>query len=134
MRKVRTKKKVNKEIVRYESSPAHSSMFSARDKARLLFMAVIAGVLCVALVISSAYAAGVKYKINRTIQANSDLEGEIENLNVKIKSAASIATVEERALNELGMVYPSADQYVYIGEESPPQGELAMLIYEQAYN
>ncbi len=114
--------------------PATSSLLTRKDKARLLFLTVIAGFLCVLLVISTAYAAGVKYEINQIIKENSTLQGEIENLNVKIKSAVSISTVEERAQNEIGMVYPTADQYVYIGEESAPQGEMAMLIYDQAYN
>ena len=110
------------------------SVITGRDKARLLLLTIVAGVLCIALIITTAYAAGVKYHINTAIKENSALRGEIENLNVKIKSASSISTVEERALNELGMVYPTADQYVYIGEETKPQGEMAMLIYEQAYN
>ena len=134
MKTARQEQKVHRGSASQVRKAATSSLFTGRDKARLLFLTMIAGFLCVLLVISTAYAAGVKYEINKIIKENNELQGEIENLNVKIKSAVSISTVEQRAQNELGMVYPSADQYVYIGDESVPQGEMAMLIYDKAYN
>ena len=104
MKTARQEQKVHRGSASQVRKAATSSLFTGRDKARLLFLTMIAGFLCVLLVISTAYAAGVQYEINKIIKENNELQGEIENLNVKIKSAVSISTVEQRAQNELGMV------------------------------
>jgi len=112
----------------------HISMITLTDKVKMILALLLIGILCVLLTISAAYTAGVKYEVNKIAKANTQLTGEIENLNVKIKNATNIKYIEERALNELGMVYPSSDQFVFLTRPEKPQGDFAMLIREQAYN
>lgn len=108
---------------------------TSKDKFRLLLLTVFAGALCIGLIITTAYAATIKYEINATIRENNTIIGEIENLNVKIKSATSIQTIEEKAINELGMVQPLPSQVVYVqGAAAEPMGEFALLLKDQAYN
>jgi len=104
------------------------------DKIKMVSLILIAGALCVCLIISAAYAANVNYKINTISKENSELSGEIENLNVKIKNATNIRTVEKIAENELGMIYPSSEQFVFLAHHEKPKGDFAMLLIEHAFN
>lgn len=107
---------------------------SAKDRLRLIMLTVFIGVLGVAVIISAAYAAQLKYDINTLISQNTVIEGEIANLNVELKKATNITTIEKRAMEELGMTYPYGSQIVYLEGEDEISSEFAMLLKEQAYN
>jgi cell division protein FtsL len=120
-----------KKEARAKSSGA---VINAKDKFRLLLLTAFVGVLCIGLILSTAYAASVKYHINTMIKENQVIQGEIENLNVKIESASNIQIVEEKATTELGMVYPGTEQLVYIDGTKEAEKDFAMVLKEQAYN
>ncbi|HWQ79687.1 MAG TPA: hypothetical protein VN381_12750 [Anaerovoracaceae bacterium] len=125
------KPRTEKKVVRSKSS---SAVINAKDKFRLLLFTAFVGVLCIGLILSTAYAASVKYHINTMIKENQVIQGEIENLNVKIESASNIQIVEARASAELGMVYPSAGQLVFIDGSQEAVKDFALVLKEQAYN
>jgi len=104
------------------------------ERAKAVLFLLLAGLLCICIIISTAYTAGVKYEVNSIAKVNAGLTGEIENLNVKIKNATNIRSIEEKAINELGMIYPSAEQFVFLTRQTKPQGDFAMLLMEHAYN
>lgn len=110
------------------------SVISVQDKLRLLVLIVVLGALFSCVVAAAAYGAKVQYNIN-TLQAQcGQVQGEIENLNVKIKSATNIQTIEEKA-SAMGMVYPKLTEYVYIdAKDSEPVPDFALALMEQAYN
>lgn len=108
-------------------------MISPKEKVMIMALTVCVGLVCIGLIASTAYAASIKYRINSTIKESAVLEGEIENLNVKIKSQTNIQLVEEKAKNELGMVYPTVNQYVYI-DQVPEVKDFAIVLKAQAYN
>ena len=110
------------------------ALISAQDKFRLLVLTIFLGILCVGIIITTAYAAQLQYDINTILSENTELEGEIQNLNVTLKRETNITAIEEKAMNELGMVYPYANQVVYLGEEKPVTSDFAMLLKDQAYN
>ncbi|MCQ4637200.1 cell division protein FtsL [Anaerovorax odorimutans] len=110
------------------------STVTAKDKVRLMVLTVIVGVVCIGLIITTAFAASIKYNTNRIIEENNALEAEIENLNVKIYSSNNIEAIEEKATKELGMVYPSSKQIVYLTENEKPDKGFADTLKEQAYN
>ena len=110
-----------------------STVINAKDKFKLLLLTAFIGVLCIGVILTTAYAASVKYHINSMIKENAVIQGEIENLNVKIESASNIQIVEEKA-TQLGMVYPSAEQLVFIDGTQAPVKDFAMTLKEQAYN
>ncbi len=122
---------VKKENIKSKNS---STRINAKDKFRLLVLTVFIGILCVGLILSTAYAASIKYNINTLIKENAVIQGEIENLNVKIESASSIQIVEERATTELGMVYPNPGQLVFIDGSRETVKDFALVLKEQAYN
>lgn len=122
---------IKKENIKSKNS---NTTINAKDKFSLLLLTVFAGALCVALILSTAYAASVKYHINTMIKENTVIQGEIENLNVKIESASNIQIVESRATTELGMVYPLSDQLVYVSGNKENVKDFASVLKEQAYN
>lgn len=115
-------------------SKSQSSTINAKDKSRLLMLTVLIGVLCIGVILSTAYAASVKVHINTMIKENAVIQGEIENLNVKIESASNIQIVESRAVTELGMVYPTSEQLVFINGTKEKVKDFALALKEQAYN
>lgn len=90
------------------------NMMNAKDKSRLLALTVLVGLICICLIVMAAYAAQVKYNINGILAKTDSVQGEIENLNVEINSAANITAIEEKARTRLGMVYPTSEQITYI--------------------
>lgn len=105
-----------------------------QEKAKAISLLLLAGLLCVSVIVSTAYTAGVKYEINAISKGNAALLCEIENLNVDIKNATNLRTIEEKAETELGMVYPLPEQFVFLSSQEKPQGDFAALLKEQAYN
>lgn len=110
------------------------SRITAKDKARLLVLTVIVGVLCIGLIITTAFAASIKYETNQLMEKNHALEAEIENLNVKLYSSSNIEALEKKAVGELGMVYPSSKQRVYLTKGEKPDDGFAEAMRKQAYN
>jgi len=123
-------KTVKKESIKSNNS---NTGINAKDKFRLLLLTAFIGVLCIGLILTTAYAASVKYHINTMIKENAVLQGEIENLNVKIESASNIQIVEAKA-TQLGMVYPTPEQLIYIDGSKGTVKDFALVLKEQAYN
>lgn len=77
----------------------------------------MAAILLVLFIGFTAYGTSVKYNINK-IEANiEELDKEINNISLQIIANTSTQTIESKAINELGMEYPSASQYVYIDSD-----------------
>jgi cell division protein FtsL len=105
-----------------------------KDKIRLIFLVFLTGCICIGLIVSAAYSAQVKFNTNRIIAQAASVQGEIENLNVAIKSSNNIAVVEERAIVELGMVYPDWGQIIYIKSDCNEIPDFAMTLKQLAFN
>ena len=104
------------------------------DKKRILTSAMMIGIICIMMVVFTAYSAELRCENNALMSANEALQGEIDTLNVKIKSANNIDHIEKVATGKLGMVYPGEGQCVYVSNEDAPAGNFAMVIKEQAYH
>ena len=111
----------------------HSAV-SAKDKARLLLLLIVIGIICVGLIITAAYAASVKYDTNQIVKENNALSAEIENLDVKVYSVNNIEAIEQKATKEQKMVYPASKQIVYLAGEDVPKDGFAEELKKQAYN
>ncbi len=105
-----------------------------QEKKRILGGAIVIGLICIMMVVFAAYGAELRCENNDLMAANEALQGEIDTLNVKIKSANNIDHIETVATKKLGMVYPSEGECVYVSSEDAPEGNFAMVIKEQAYN
>ena len=105
-----------------------------QDKKRILTGTVLIGIICIIMVVVTAYSAELKCENNELLTSNDAIQGEIDTLNVKIKSANNIEHIEKVATEKLGMVYPSEGECVYVSEDDMPDENFAMVIRKQAYN
>jgi len=114
--------------------PVRKTVLTAQDKMKLLLLIMVIGALAIMGVVTTAYATQIKYSINALSRDNAVIQGEIDNLQVSIEAENNIKTIEEKAVAQLGMVYPTYDQMVFMPEESEKVNDFAMVLKEQAYN
>ncbi len=105
-----------------------------KEKCKIISLIIVGGLLCIAIILSTAYSAAIKYKINTIQKENNLIIGEIENLTVKINNGKNIQLIEQRAQSELGMVYPMPDQFVYVSSDPEKLHDFAAVMKERAYN
>ena len=106
----------------------------ACNKRKVILNMLAGGILCIVLVVLTAYSAELKCDNNGLINENEALQGEIDTLKIKIKSANNIEHIEAYATEKLGMVYPEHDECVYLDQESAPDANFAMSLKQQAYD
>ncbi|MGI6727668.1 MAG: hypothetical protein ACOX4P_03780 [Anaerovoracaceae bacterium] len=116
-----------------ETNKIEKSSISAKDKVRLMLLTIFTGFICICLIVIAAYSAQVKYNINGILAQTDEVRGEIQNLNVAIKSASGITIIEEKAVSRLGMVYPTVDQVTYINPDSNNIEDFALTLKRIAY-
>ena len=104
------------------------------DRKRLIAFILVMGLLFTAVIVSSAYAASIAYSNNLLKEDINMLQGEVDALSIQVESATNVQTIERKAIEELGMVYPREDQYVEIAGQEAPGSDFAALLKEAAYN
>ncbi|MFV0518522.1 MAG: cell division protein FtsL [Aminipila sp.] len=114
--------------------PKKKAYVTAKDKVAMMLLTIVIGILCISVIITTAYSANIKYEINKIIKQNAVITGEIENLTVKLNQANNIQAIEQRAITELGMVYPDPNEFIYIKPAEEPVKDFALLLREEAYN
>ncbi len=78
----------------------------------------LAGIVLVVGLAFLAYGSQINYRINETEANITKIQNEIENLNVEIAANSSPEIIEKKAMEELGMEYPNASQYIYLDRAS----------------
>ena len=106
---------------------------SVRDKGGMLLVLLFAGFVCIGMIIASAWMSSIQYEINQIEKAAETTRAEIEKLSVRIEKGTGINVIELRATEELGMIYPAAEQTVYIEEKPATVNDFAQYIRENAY-
>ena len=102
-------------------------------KARVIAVFLLIAALALAMISISAYNSTIQYDINRMNSQIEETQKEIQNLQVQIKKAANITNLESRAA-ELGLIYPSHDQIVYLEMEEGGIEDFALALMESAYH
>ena len=106
---------------------------TTKDKRRIMFAIIFTAFVLVTMVVMSAFAAELRHENNALLSENDELSGEVETIEVKIKSASSIDHIETVAKTKLGMTYPTEEQCVSITEKDAPGSNFAAVIKKQAY-
>jgi cell division protein FtsL len=106
---------------------------SGRDKGGLLLLLIFAGLVGIGMIAVSAWTTSIQYDINRIVAATEATYEDIERLAVKIEKGTGISVIEQKAIDELGMIYPAAEQIVYLEDEPPPMNDFAQYIKENTY-
>ncbi|NLK71573.1 MAG: hypothetical protein GX285_00965 [Clostridiales bacterium] len=115
------------------SEKSKAKVLTAAEKAKLLFLLIGLGTMCIVMIMASAYTSQIKYNINVVSKNINVLEGEIENIVVEIEKESKIVFIEEKAINQLGMIYPSGEQIVFL-ENPIKQTNFAAAMREEAYH
>ena len=89
-------------------------------------------VLLLAVIGITAYNSKIQYDINKLNNQISETQKEIQNLQVQIKTAANITNLESRA-TELGLMYPTSDQIVFLETEEGGIEDFALALMESVY-
>ncbi|MBQ4410914.1 MAG: cell division protein FtsL [Firmicutes bacterium] len=89
-------------------------------------------VLLLAVIGITAYNSKIQYDINKLNNQISETQKEIQNLQVQIKTAANITNLESRAA-ELGLMYPTSDQIVFLEAEEGGIEDFALALMESVY-
>ena len=100
-------------------------------KAGVAFVLILICAAFLLFVGLDAQASKIQYEINQINKEIADVEKDITKLEVQIKSATNITILEKRAL-ELGMIYPSFDQIIYVNGASEIE-EFALALMESVY-
>ena len=78
-----------------------------------------------------AYTSKIQYDINQLNKEISNVEKDITKLEVQIKSASNITTIEQKAL-DMGMIYPDVAQIIHINNGSNIES-FALALMESVY-
>ncbi|MCI5697565.1 MAG: cell division protein FtsL [Clostridiales bacterium] len=105
-----------------------------KEQFKIILAVLFIGVILLFMVLIDAYNANVQVDNNEYSRVNADLQGEIDTLKIKVKSSNNIDSIEKVAIEQLGMVYPSEDQCIYLTDNDRPQGGFAAMLKSQAYN
>ncbi|MBQ4180816.1 MAG: hypothetical protein IJJ75_05100 [Firmicutes bacterium] len=105
---------------------------SRRERNKILAAILLVGILMLVVVAIKAYSTQLQFEINSTQKRIQDCERQIQNLQVKIRSANNINNLEARAL-EMGLIYPDFSQIVYLREAQSGGEELALALKETVY-
>ena len=109
------------------------SSAAARDRKLAIATVVVLGLVMLGVIFISAYCASLKSEINKVNKETMALQEDIDYLKLEIESGSNIATIEKKALGELGMIYPTADQFKYVLNYKSDDDNLAQMIKENAY-
>ena len=116
------------------AKPKKKGGVTAKDRLAITALTFVTGLVCISLIIATAYSASIKYDTNNIIKENAVITGEIENLTVKLNQANNIQAIEQKAMAELGMVYPNPNEFIYVKNNEAPVKDFALLLKEEAYN
>ena len=103
-----------------------------RDKTRIFIIIILVCAFCTGLVWLNAYQSKLQYEINSINNKVQSLTWDLRELEVSVKMETNITNLEGKA-TELGMVYPTFTDIVYLRGDTPEVKDLALAIRENIY-
>ena len=106
----------------------------AKQNSKMLACVLLVGVLCLSVVVMSAFAANLNRKNNELQKKNDYIQAEIDSLNTKINDASNINKIEKTATEKYGMVHSEPQNCITVGDsKSSGKTNLASAIKDEAY-
>lgn len=90
------------------------NVMTATSKAILLKALFYIAIAVLFMLCTTAYISQIEYSINEKATQIQSVQSEIASLNLAVERQSTIEVIEARATTELGMVYPSAGQLVFL--------------------
>ena len=81
-----------------------------------------------------SYAAIIQHENNILERENEYIQAEIDSLQSQIVDETRVTSIEDVATQQFGMVYPSTENVVKLGNAKPEVENLAAAIRSEAYN
>lgn len=105
-----------------------------KDKTGIIVILLVLTLFCLALIGTTAYSSKLQYEINNINNQISQSEWSQRNLEAQIKSANTLASLEQEAL-DMGLVYPTFDEIVYLEKPTQEQTQdFALALRVTAYD
>ena len=106
----------------------------AKQNSKILACVLLVGVLCLSVVVMSAFAANLNRKNNELQKKNDYIQAEIDSLNTKINDASNINKIEKTATEKYGMVHSESQNCITVGDsKSSGKTNLASAIKDESY-
>ena len=100
---------------------------------RMILLVLIAGVVLIGSVYLSASITDEQYEINMLDKDIQTAERSVRNLEVQIKTASNITNLEAKAF-DLGLIYPTFDQIVYLEKPEEEIEDFALALMQTVYD
>lgn len=105
----------------------------AKDRKRVFRIAALILFAIFILVGMRAYCANLQHANNELIKENGYLEAEIDSLNSQLIEQTNVTAIEKIATDDYGMIFPTADNVIYLGDGKEQEDSLAAVIRSEAY-
>jgi len=109
------------------------SSAASKDRKLAVVVVIVIGLIFVGIISISAYCASITNDINKASKEIAVIQEDIDYLKMEIEKNSNIAYIEKKALKDLGMIYPTAEQFVYVEGIKASDDDLAQAIKENAY-
>ena len=104
-----------------------------KDRRRLLRIAGLVLACIFVLVGMRAYCAYVQHANNMLIEENNYIRAEIDSLERELSEKSKVSNIEKVAIGDYGMVYPTSDNVIQMGDSDASGESLAETIRSEAY-
>ena len=115
-----------------EEPKAKPATLGTRQRIQSFVFVIICGFIFIGLIALNAFSSKLQYDINMLNKEILSVERVVQNLEVDIKTATNITTVEARAIS-IGMVYPTFEEMVYLDSGTGVIEDFALALRESAY-
>lgn len=106
---------------------------TALARKQIVFTIICIGTLLLIAVMLSAASANIKLENNRLEGINANIEAEIDALNGSMSDANNISIIEDKAINEYGMIHQSKSNIKKINGDKSGNIDLADKIKQDAF-
>lgn len=115
-----------------EQQNVKPASLDVRQRIQSFVLIIVCGFIFIGLIGLNAFSSKLQYDINMLNKEILSVERVVQNLEVDIKTATNITTVEARAVS-IGMVYPTFAEMVYLDRGTAVVEDFALALRESTY-
>ena len=105
---------------------------SVKHRVQSFVLLIVCEFIFIGLIGLNAFSSKLQYDINMLNKEILSVQREVQNLEVDIKTATNITTVEAKAVS-IGMVYPTFEEMIYLDSSTDVLQDFALALRESAY-
>ncbi|WP_066502052.1 cell division protein FtsL [Abyssisolibacter fermentans] len=116
---------INIEEPRFRKKTKHkekNTTIATKSKVKLVALSVVVLGVCLGILLLNAYVSQLKYELLSLNKSKEELFEEKSLLEIKIDKIKQSDWIEEAAISQLGMSYPTRDQIIYVSLDNINNG------------